>query len=336
MTYSYSAYGLTLASDTWLPGLRQEIKDHTPPDVELSLGPEPHWVREATYLSSRVEHPRPASDGQESVRLSSFNAGDFYQLEYSDGTRFVLDREAKRLWGTCQPPLTLEDFATYLSGPVLGFVLRRRDITALHASALSVRGRAVVLCGDSESGKSTTLAALALRKFAVLSEDISPIKEESGTLYIEPGYPRVCLWPDAVEKLFGASEALPRLTPTWEKRFLALDGVRCAFEPQRQRLGAVYLLSSRTDEIEAPHIQGLSMRDALLLLVQNTYMSWVLDRDQRAAELDLLTKVVERVPVRRIVPHVNPARIGALCDLIAQDACRLFNDEKSAANNSHG
>ena len=78
------------------------------------------------------------------------------------------------------------------------------------------------------------------------------------------------------------------------------------------------------------------MRNALLLLVQNTYMNWVLDSGQRAAELDLLTKVVETVPVRQIFPHADAVRIAALCDLIAEDARRLFSAQKSATKNSHG
>src|SRR6185437_9393951 len=61
-------------------------------------------------------------------------------------------------------------------------------------------------------------------------------------------------------------------------------------------------------------------REALLELVQNTYMNWLLDRDQRAAEFEVLCKIVQQVPVRRIIPHADPARLGALCDLILQNA----------------
>ena len=72
------------------------------------------------------------------------------------------------------------------------------------------------------------------------------------------------------------------------------------------------------------------MRDALLELVQNTYMNWLLDRNQRAAELDVLTRLVANVSVRRIVPHTDPARLGALCELIIKDAKRLSGRQASA------
>jgi hypothetical protein len=337
VTHFYRAYGIKLASDIPLPGLRPEAPIPQHVDLELTTGLEPSWAREASGLPSRPVHPRsPSSEDQERVNVTCLGVGDFYQLDYGDGTRFLLNDPGKCLWGVWKPPLTAEDFATYFCGPVLGFILRHRGITALHASAVRIEGQAVLLCGESESGKSTTSAALALRKFSVLTEDVSAIKEEQGTFYVEPGYPRICLWPDAVEKLVGAPEALPRLTPTWEKRFLPLDNEFGTFEPQRQRLGVIYILSPRTAGVEAPYIEPLSLRDALLLLVQNTYMNWVLNGAQRASELDLLAKIVQTVPVRRIFPHVNPARLAALCDLIAEDATRLFTATEPAARISHG
>ena len=333
MIYSYRVYGLTLNSDTAVPALRKERTRVSRPEVVISLGSEPDWVREAVRLPSRVDRPtagNPAEEPDSPFTLTSFGEGKFFQLAYDDGTRFFVDGTAQRLWGTWPPPLTIEDVATYLVGPVMGFVLRRRGVLALHASSVCFSGNAVILCGSSESGKSTAAAALALRGVPVLTEDISPVKEHKGLLYVEPGYPRICLWPDAVESLFGMPEALPRITPTWEKCFLALDGVRATFESKKRPLKVVYLFGSRTEDADAPRIEDLGMRDALLELVQNTYMNWLLDRNQRAAELDALTRLVANVSVRRIVPHTDPARLGALCELIIKDAKRLSGRQASA------
>ncbi len=75
----------------------------------------------------------------------------------------------------------------------------------------------------------------------------------------------------------------------------------------------------------------MSFREALLSLVQNTYMNWLLNRKQRAAEFDALGKLVMQVPIRRIVPHLDPGRIGALCDLIVANAERVSAVHDSAA-----
>jgi hypothetical protein len=202
---------------------------------------------------------------------------------------------------------------------------------ALHASAVAVEGRAVVLCGPSEAGKSTTAASLALRGVPVLSDDITALSDSSAGFQVEPGYPRICLWPDAVRDLLGQPDALPRLTPSWEKCFLPLDGNNARFEAQRKPLGAVYLLAPRMAEANAPRIEEMGAREALLDLVQNTYMNWLLDRNQRAAEFDALSKLVMQVPVRRIVPHADPGRIGHLCDLILADAKGLSSDYESTS-----
>jgi hypothetical protein len=283
-------------------------------------------------LPASLRHHSPAiPETDPAFCLNTRGADQFFELAYSDGTRFVVDAETKRLCGTWRSPLTIEDLSTYLLGPVMGFVLRRRRVLSLHASALSLSRQAILLCGQSAAGKSTTAAALARTGVSVLAEDISPIREEHGAFFVDPGYPRVCLWPDSVEKLFGAPDALPQLTPTWEKRFLPLDGARAKFDPERRPLGAIYLLAPRTAEADAPRIEALGKREALLQLVQNTYMNWLSDRTQRAAELDALARIVARVPARRIVPHSDPARVDALCDLIVTDAERLFARKDSAA-----
>jgi hypothetical protein len=53
-------------------------------------------------------------------------------------------------------------------------------------------------------------------------------------------------------------------------------------------------------------------------------MNWLLDRGQRAQEFELLSRLVSQVPVRRVVPHSDLSRIGALSELIVADATRLL------------
>ena len=333
VTYPYRAYGLTLSSDTPVSALRQKPTNLEPHDIAVSLGPEPDWVRKAKRLPSRLERPRPGEVERDDspFTLTSYGAEEFFELAYGNEALFFVDGAAKRIWGTCISPLNNDDAATYLLGPVMGFVLRRRSVLALHASAVCIGGQAVALCGESQAGKSTTAAALALRGIPVLCEDITPLIEEDAKVYVEPGYPRVCLWPDAVEKLLGAPDALPRLTPSWEKFFLPLDGGNAKFEEQRRVVNTVYLFAPRVAEADAPRIEHLSAQEAILDLVQNTYMNWLLDRKQRATEFEALSKLVMRVPIRRIVPHADPARISALCELIVADAERVSSAYDSAA-----
>jgi hypothetical protein len=291
-------------------------------DLSLQSGNEPEWAVRGRALPGRVRSRLPESEetGDPQFVLTEHGAAQCFELSYSDGTRFVVDGTGTRVWGTFEPPLTPEDLATYFLGPVLGFLLRQRHITCLHASAVEIRSRAVALCGEAGLGKSTTAAALALRGAPVISEDILPLRLTKGSFHAVAGYPRVCLWPDAVAELLGATEALPKLTPMWEKRYLPLDGKRAKFSDQTRPLGMIYIFGVRSADESAPRIEELRPREALLELVRNTYMNWLLDAKHRAVEFDELCKLVSHVPVRRIVAHRDAQKIGALCELIMKDA----------------
>jgi len=326
VSYSYRAYGVGINSSARIPGLEPSASGATRFTLRFETGPEPEWAKRGTSLPGRIlSHlPEDKRTADPSFVLTEHANGKFYELSYSDGTRFVVDETAERVWGTVQPPLASEDLAVYFLGPVMGFLLRHRHMTCLHASGVELHGHAVLFSGDAGYGKSTTAAALALRGVPVLCEDISPLELTEGRTHVIPGYPRVCLWPDSVAKLVGHPEALSRLTPTWEKRYLPLDGVRAKFAGERKPLGLIYLFGERSAEATAPRIEEVRPREALLELVQNTYMNWLLDRERRAEEFDELWKVVQQIPVRRIVAHTDGAEIGTLCERILADSGKIL------------
>jgi hypothetical protein len=326
VNHSYRAYGLGIDSSIHIVGL-EPVESHGVRDfVRLEGGPEPDWVRFGLQLPGKVlSHlPETQETPDPSFVLTQHGNAECFHLAYSDGTRFVIDASAQRIWGTYQPPLTAEDLATYFLGPVMGFLLRQRHVTSLHASCVEIAGHGFALSGEAGFGKSTTAAALALRGFPVISEDIVPLKQAGERINVVPGYPRICLWPDSVANLLGTAQALPQLTPAWEKQYLALDGKRAKFSSEELPLGAIYILGARTEEENAPYVQPMSPREALLDLVRNTYMNWLLDREQRAEEFDFLANLVKHVPVRRIFPHVDPKKISDLCNLIVSDAQSIF------------
>lgn len=283
-------------------------------------------MKSATGLSPRVLSRLPKGDptADSSFTLTEYGDGKCYDLSYSDGLRFVFNEAFDRLWGRFEPPLGLDDLYLFLAGPVMGFLLRHRHITCLHASAVELHDRAVLFSGDPGYGKSTTAAALALRGVPVLAEDIVPLELTAGRFSAVPGYPRVCLWPDAVSKLFGTGSDLPRISPTWDKRYLPLDGIRAKFAPEKKPLGIIYLFGERSDESKAPYISEMQPREAVLGLVQNTYMNWLIDRQRRGEEFDELCKIVQQVPVRRVVAHTDGAKLGDLCERIFDDARNIL------------
>lgn len=330
---TYRTYGLTLESDLPVTGLHS-LSLHAPsPDIRLFFAAIPTWAAEALLLPITAVRVRPSAllPGDGTFTVSEFAGRRFFQLTYSDGTRFLMDYAATRIWGQPGPKLSYDDLCIYLLGPVMGFVLRQRGTVTLHASSLSFHGRAVAVVGEAGAGKSTTAAALALRGWPVLGEDVCALADSGGHYQVLPAYPRVCLWPDSVDFLFSSRDALPLMVAGWEKRFLSLDGSRAQFASSPAPLAAIFLLDERSDLDSTPSVRPISQRESLLRLVQNTYMNWYLDRRQRAEEFDVLTRLIASTECFQVIPSSDPARLGALAELIESHTLRLADPRGNAA-----
>jgi hypothetical protein len=315
---SFRTYGLTIDSDLPLPGL-QALADPPPEsDLVLYLAAIPSWAQKLLKIQPVARRIRPAAVlPGESFTVWEYADESFFQLIYGDGTRFVIDGRAARVWGEPGLGLTHEDLCVYLLGPVMGFIARRRGFTPLHASSVIIGKRAIALLGEAGSGKSTTSAALALRGWPTLCEDVCILTETNMQLHVVPGYPRICLWPDSVSYLFSSPDALPAIVRGWEKRFLPLDGsTRARAAISSCPLSSIFFLAPRTDDDRAPSIEPLPKRQAVLQLVQNSYMNWLLNRQQRASEFDIIVKLVSQVDCFRLTPSSDPARLDELVSLI--------------------
>jgi len=261
--------------------------------------------------------------------------GHFYIFVYRDGVRFAIDGLGSEIWADFPDRYSLEDACTYLLGPILGFVLRLRGTTCLHASGIAVSDYAIALAGVRGSGKSTLAAAFARSGFPVFSDDVVALTEERGQFVVQPGYPRVNLWPDSVRALFGSETALPRITPTWDKRYLPLNQADCRFASDPMPLRAIYVLSAREGELAKPILEVVSGNDAFMMLVANAYMNEFLDSNMRSRDFATIAHIIRATPVRRVRPTANPWAVMSLCESIANDISRLTGPNEPLAASSY-
>lgn len=320
MSFNCSIYGLGLRLNRPIAGLAGlKLADRI--DVDLYLGSEPPELSGIPAEAWRPFFVHDERDEQESPILvaESVLGFDYVRISYADGTRLYLDGKGARLWATWPESATLEDTATYLLGPGLGYLLRLRGVTCLHASAIEVDGRAVALVGPSGAGKSSTAAAFARLGYPVLSDDIVALSEQDGCFSVQPAYPRIRLWPESVESLFGSEDSLPRITPTWDKRFLDLGSDGYRFQSEPLPLAAIYFLGERSDEPQAPLVEAIGARNALMALVSDTYGKNLVGPVHRAREFEALGRLVARVPLRKVRPRDDMTRIFDLCKVISDD-----------------
>lgn len=320
VTAPYVVYGLRLTANIALPDLPGPYESK-PYDVRI-------WLKDLATLPFTFDEPlrvlhtssNVAASGQANLHVGLFPGGEHFGFFYGDGARFVVDRRGCEVWADWPEDYSLEDACTYLLGPVMGFVLRLRGVVCLHASAVAIGDRAIALVGLPGAGKSTTAAAFGCAGFPVLSDDVVALADKGAEFLVQPGYPRVNLWPDSVCRLFGSQDALPRITPTWDKHYLPLGQHGHHFASSPLPLGAIYILDGRGETLTSPIIEEVSGKEALITLVAHTYVNYLLDQNMRRTEFDVLSRVVSAIPVRRVRRPADASAIFNLCEAIVRDA----------------
>lgn len=315
MTGSYrcSIYGLGVVANSTIPGV--PASTIASEDIRISFGSLPAWLHEVsdTQIETSYIADYKSACGEPALRVFRVLDGKYYRFCYADQTEFVIDNAGTEVWAAWREPLTLEDTATYLLGPVMGFVMLLRGVVCLHASAVAIGDEAIAFLGPAGSGKSTTAAAFAERGYSVLAEDVVTLDDRGDQFLVRPGYPCIRLWPAAVKALYGSESHLPRLTPNWHKCYLDLNE---NFQRAPLPLAAIYHLGERQHDTHAPFVQALDRAEGLMSLVANTYATKLMDKQMRAREFELLTRVVNYVPVRRVTPHSDIAKISELIRVI--------------------
>lgn len=320
MNSSYLLYGISLSADRPIPGLTPAFVAGNPQSC-LFFDSAPPWLEELGAAPRKVRHASEnlSVEGVPTLVVAEFPSLGAFHFHYRDGTEFFLDSRGSRIWARWPDNLTLEDATTYLLGPVMGFVLRLRGIVCLHASAVAIGERAVALVGPPGAGKSTTAAAFARRGYPVLTDDVAALTDAAGRFLIQPGYPRVCLWPNAVEMLFDTADALPAITPGWDKRYLPLGQHGCQFQGEPLALSAIYFLSDRSGATEEPRVETVSCSAGLVELVTNTYVNYLVDPEMRTREFELMGRVAANVPLRRVHTQHEARQADKLLEAIVND-----------------
>jgi hypothetical protein len=240
-----------------------------------------------------------------------------FHFRYSDGTDIWVDAPGENVWCTSAVDAALEDTATYLTGPVLAFVLRLRGALALHASAVEVQGRALLLVGPHGAGKSTAAAALGRRGCAIITDDVLHLRNIDDRWCAESFSSPLRLWDAGAILALGDTASLPRLTPTWDKSGLApgTHGVEAARGPVP--VGGIVLLGPRETSAHVPRLEPIGPAEALVRLATHSSSSHLLDTHGRAAEFHALSSLVRETSCTCAVSAETPETFDAFIDLLA-------------------
>ncbi|MEH2349206.1 MAG: serine/threonine protein kinase [Nostoc sp.] len=322
--YCYQFYGLNLSINRLLPGLAG-VNSSTSIDVAIDLVGEQQSqlpLLEQTFWNVPLEWYQKTGF---LLWTTHQDDGTYWRIRSFDGVdclEFILNPDGSQVWGFWSRDALFTDVVSLLLGCVLGHLLRLRGVTCLHASVVAVDDSAIAILGQSGAGKSTTAAALASRGFSVLADDIAALIPDEKRFWVQPGYPRLRLWPNSVKAIHGSIEDLSLVSVNLDKRFLDLQGKhkeQWQFQPQALPLMAVYILGERDRNLTAPKINSLSLPEAMKHLMFNSYGRAFLTSQQCRQEFEELGQLAKTVPVRELLRPDNLGNLGQIYDVIVED-----------------
>jgi hypothetical protein len=238
----YACFGLVVDSALDLPALAVAPPDLTP-DVTVRTGvlggPPPDAV-----------HPVPGlwcTDDRCGLTIEGVA-----RYEARRGRDVVVDAD---------PAADPEAVRLFVLGTMMGAILMQRGHLVLHGNAFATGDDCTVVAGHSGAGKSTLAAEMHRRGLPVLSDDVVPVDDAGRAL---PGYPRIKLWADALQRLGVPTTGLARVYSDHEKFELPLDRYAGRALPVR----AVYALALHDGPLTLVPARGI---DAFRVLVEHTY-----------------------------------------------------------------
>lgn len=117
-------------------------------------------------------------------------------LSYPKKANIFLDARHGEAVGWMKEPCSawdLTQICRYVLLPSLFNFMGMRNLLAIHASAVSLHGKGVVICGDSGRGKTTLLLHLLREGFDYMADDTVFLMQEHeiSRIFALPGYARV-------------------------------------------------------------------------------------------------------------------------------------------------
>ncbi len=174
-TYRYALYDHVLASPFAIDGLSQTTDKA--PLVHIYTGP--------------FEAPSPLAYDE---AIAWHVTDSHVYLKYPGVGSFLLGPEGLAV--TPDHETSTLVWQRWLLGPMFGLWLQRNGFLVLHANAVAINGKAVLLLGHSGAGKTTLTTALVQHGAHLITDDVAVLRQVGDSFTIAPGPPWLKLTPD--------------------------------------------------------------------------------------------------------------------------------------------
>lgn len=299
----YAAYGLRIDSEVPLPFAPSAAPDASEPHATVRIGPTPQALVHPNAARGRAWHAKPGA-----YLVTIADVGCYLAV----GGREITVQPA----GGSQ-----RELGRTLVGSPLGALLQQRGMVTLHAAAVATDAGAVLFAGRAGRGKSSLVAALVRRGYAMLSDGFTAVvwntdETASGDQQFTafPGLPGLRLRPDVLTELNCWPQVQGRVGTKKKKYLLPV----ASFHATPLGVRAVYVLTAHNQPEMA--IERLTAGRAFAVLRDQTYRKRVLDGlGQRLAYFRAISAMARELPVHRLQRPEGPFLLHELAARVDED-----------------
>jgi hypothetical protein len=297
------AFGLELEGAFRAPGLLEGEAGDGPRRTTIELVP----ARVLDSGWSRTEAVRLCElrDTAGSVRLTiDEHPALGYRLLAPAYGRYILSRDGGVV--RCAPSRTAPwRWQSFLIGQLLPAAAVLRGLEILHASAVIIAGRAVVLTGRSQAGKSSLAINLLRRGTPFLADDVVALESAGSDVLAHPGAGLASVRRSEADAI--GQQEFGRLGSTIGRDEHEVR-LRICRSPAPAPLGVLYAIDRGEEAVETAFEPASDPR----LLLGNPFSSFIRSPERLTRQLDVYAHVTRTTPVFRVCvpPTVDAATLA--------------------------
>jgi len=299
----HDLYGVRIRTAWPVTGVA--VRDQ-PWDVELLEGSAEALARAAVYVS-----PIQSSWWAQSAVLPD---GSAYR-RWTNLFEFLVTPDARQIQARLLGRFDHEAMLAYLLVDALSFSMVRLGREPLHATAVVTDRGAIAFLGNSGDGKSTLAAVLLERGAKLLTDDMLVLTRVKNRWLAEPGPPRIKLYRQMAERIFGGVKRGVPMNGATEKLIIPLSATRVS--SKAVPLVGIYLLDEAAD-VGDPHptIQRLSAAAAFPRVLAHTAGHYPSEEQRLRRQFEFTTALVRQVPISTLSYRRDESEMSNVHDAV--------------------
>lgn len=256
--FFYRMYGLKLCSELDFFQLVKEEK--------CSGTAEEIWITEGVDTAECEEQKKTTGKNYEIGEKRSWleNRTLWLQVEEGKRIRYRKKEGANELY-----------VRTYILGFGMAMLAFQRGMLAIHCSAVSKNGKAVLIAGESGAGKSTVTSAFLEAGYSLMADDMAFVEKTESGMQVWPAFPFQKMCRDQIEQKEFCEDELFYIDEQKDKYMVPYKG---DFSVEAVPLsGLLYLCQKDEGKMEVQPVDGLQK---LYACANNLFLRHLLGNDK--------------------------------------------------------